>query len=277
MPTNPVITMRVKNNTGAVLERGPILVLDEGTYVGEAILPYTTVEGENHIAYAVDLGVTVKEEYKSGSELQVINIQKRYFQKEYMEWKECEYEVQNKKKDEIDLVIEHPKSDYKVDEKVTQKPTEETESYYRWKFKVKPKSTSKFKVRETIIRYYTEYIRDLGLETIKSYFNNNYISKKDYKDVKEIIDLQSEINKLRRKNDELENERNKIFNEQSRLRSNLESLGTSTREEKLRAKYVDKLDAQEKRLEDIDKEIQKNKDKIEKLDKDIEKLLKSLR
>jgi len=277
MPTNPVITMRVNNNTGAVLERGPILVLDEGTYVGEAILPYTTVEGENHIAYAVDLGVTVKEEYKSGSELQVIRISHRYFQKEYMEWKECEYEVQNKKKDEIDLVIEHPKSDHKIDEKVTQKPTEETESYYRWKFKVKPKSTSKFKVRETIVRYYSETIRNLSLSTIKSYFNNNYISKRDYADVKDIIDLQQEINKLNNDINKMETERNQIYNEQSRLRSNLESLGSSTREEKLRVKYVDKLDAQEKRLEDIDDKIAENKKEIERLDKEIEKKLGSLK
>jgi predicted RNase H-like nuclease (RuvC/YqgF family) len=269
--------MRVKNNTGAVLERGPILVLDEGTYVGEAILPYTTVESENHIAYAVDLGVTLKEEYKSGSELQVISISNKYFQKEYLEWKECEYEVQNKKKDEIDLVIEHPKSDYKVDEKVTQKPTEETDNYYRWKFKVKPKSSSKFKVRETIIRYYSESIRNLSLTTIKSYFNNNYISKRDYGDVKEIIDLQQEINKLNNENNKMEGERSKIYNEQSRLRSNLESLGSSNREEKLRIKYVDKLDAQEKRLEDIDENIKDNKKKIEKLDKEIEKKLGSLK
>ena len=50
MPRNPVVTMRLKNNTGLVLERGPIVVLDEGTYVGEAILPYTTAGSENHIA-----------------------------------------------------------------------------------------------------------------------------------------------------------------------------------------------------------------------------------
>jgi hypothetical protein len=277
MPRNPVITMRVKNNTGAVLERGPILVLDEGTYVGEAILPYTTVESENHIAYAVDLGVTVKEEYKSGSELKVISIANRYFQKEYLEWKECEYEVQNKKKDGIELVIEHPKSDYKIDEKVTQKATEETESYYRWKFNMKPKSSSKFKVREVITRYYSETIRNLSLTTIKSYLDNNYISKRDYGDVKDIIDLQQEINRLNNENSRLENERNQIYNEQSRLRSNLESLGNSTREEKLRVTYVDKLDAQEKRLEAIERELKDNRGRIEKLDKGIENKLKSLK
>jgi hypothetical protein len=277
MPKNPVVTMRVNNDTGAVLERGPILVLDEGTYVGEAILPYTTVGGENHIAYSVDLGVVVNEEYKNGGDLKVISIAKKYFHKEYLDWKECEYEVQNKKTEEIDLVIEHPKSNYKVDEDATKKPTEETENYYRWKFKVQPKTTSKFKVRELYTRVITEYIKDVGFETLKSYYNNNYISKRDFKDIEEIINLQRDINKLKRNNNALENERNQIYNEQSRLRQNLESLGSTTREEKLRVKYVDKLDRQEQRLEDIKKKIKSNNDNIKSLEKKIDKKLDSLR
>jgi hypothetical protein len=276
MPKNPVVTMRINNDTGAVLERGPILVLDEGTYVGEAILPYTTLAGENHIAYSVDLGVVVNEEYKNGSELKVISISKKYFNKEYLDWKECEYEVQNKKTDPIDLVIEHPKSNYKIDEDATKKPTEETENYFRWKFKVEPKTTSKFKVRELYVRYTSEYIKDVSFETLKYYYNNNYISKRDFKEIEDIIELQREINKLKKSNGNLENERNQIYNEQSRLRQNLESLGSTTREEKLRVKYVDKLDKQEQRLEDIKKKIEDNKEDIEKLEKKIDKILSSL-
>jgi hypothetical protein len=277
MPRNPVVTMRIKNDTGAVLERGPILVLDENTYVGEAILPYTTIGSENHIAYSVDLGIVVNEKYDSGSELKIISIANYYFQKEFLEWKECEYEVQNKKKEPVDLIIEHPKTEYKVDEKVTQKTTEETESFYRWKFKVEPKTTSKFKVRELITRMYNEEIRTQSLDTIKYYLDNNYINKKDFKDVKDIIDLQTQINELENENSELEEESDQITEEQNRLRENLQALGTSPKEEKLRSKYVDKLDEQETRVEAIKKTIKANTEKIDKLDKQIDKMLSTLR
>jgi len=277
MPRNPVVTMRIKNDTGAVLERGPILVLDEGTYVGEAILPYTTLASENHIAYSVDLGVIVNEKYDSGSNLEIISIANYYFQKQYLEWKECEYEVQNKKKEPVDLVIEHPKTEYKVDDKITQKPTEETESFYRWKFKVDPKTTSKFKVRELMQRTYQEEIRSQSVDTIKWYLDNNYINKKDFGDVKEIIDLQFQINDLANQSNEMQNEMDQITEEQDRLRENLQALGSSTKEEKLRAKYVDKLDAQENRVEEIKKAIKANQEKIDKLNKIIEKKLSTLR
>ena len=277
MPRNPVVTMRIKNDTGAVLERGPILVLDENTYVGEAILPYTTIGSENHIAYSVDLGMVVNEKYDSGSTLKIISIANYYFQKEYLEWKECEYEVQNKKKEAVDLIIEHPKTEYKVDDKVTQKPTEETESFYRWKFKVDPKTTSKFKARELITRVYQEEIRTQSLDTIKYYLDNNYINKKDFKDVKDIIDLQTQINDLENENSELEEESDQITEEQNRLRENLQALGTSPKEEKLRSKYVDKLDEQETRVEAIKKKIKANTENIDKIEKQIDKMLSTLR
>jgi len=276
MPKNPVVTMRLKNNTGAVLERGPILVLDEGTYVGEAILPYTTPDNENHVAYSVDLGVIVNEKYTSGSELKTIRISNRYFMKDHLEWKECEYEVQNKKKDSIELVIEHRKSDYKIDDKVTTKPTDTTESYYRWKFKVDKKAQSKFKVREVITRTYSEYIRGLSIETLKSYVDKDYISKRDYKDVKEIIDLQTEINELNREINSLNTERSRTNEEQSRLRSNMNSLSGNTQEAKLRAKYVEKLDQQERRYEEIEALIKKHQATIKELDDEIEAKLKKM-
>jgi hypothetical protein len=276
MPKNPVVTMRLKNDTGAVLERGPILVLDENTYVGEAILPYTTTGSENHVAYSVDLGVIVNEKYNNGSDLKQINIAGRYLQKEHLEWKECEYEVQNKKKDNIDLVLEHRKTDYKIDEAVTQKATDTTESYYRWKFKLEGKTSSKFKVRETMTRFYSEEIRTQDMSTLKYYIDNNYISKRDYKDVKDILDVSMTINDLRRMNNELMTERTRIQEEQSRLRSNMNSLGSSNQEAKLRTKYVEKLDAQEKRFEEILETIEKNEEKIRELEKKVDEMLTAL-
>ena len=276
MPKNPVVTMRVKNNTGVVLERGPILVLDEGTYVGEAILPYTTVESENNLAYSVDLGVIVNEKYNNGSDLKMISIAGRYLQKEHLEWKECEYDVQNKKKDNIDFVLEHRKSDYKIDDKTTQKPTDTTESYYRWKFKIDGKTASKFKVKELMTRYYSEEIRTQDMSTMKYYLDNNYVSKRDFKDVKDIIDVHIMINDLHRQNNDLTNERARIGEEQSRLRSNMNSLGNTNQELKLRSKYVEKLDVQETRLAEILETIEKNTEKINELEKKISDMLMAL-
>ena len=57
LPAHPVATLRLKNETGLTLERGPVTVLEKGEYVGEAILPFTVTGSEMAVAYAVELGV----------------------------------------------------------------------------------------------------------------------------------------------------------------------------------------------------------------------------
>ena len=61
MPTHPVATLRLRNETGLTLERGPLTVAEAGEYAGEAMLPFTAPGGELFLAYAVDLGITVTE------------------------------------------------------------------------------------------------------------------------------------------------------------------------------------------------------------------------
>jgi len=41
MPVHPVATLRFDNSSGLTLERGPVTVLENGEYVGEAVLPFT--------------------------------------------------------------------------------------------------------------------------------------------------------------------------------------------------------------------------------------------
>ena len=274
MPRNPVVTMRIKNNSGLVLERGPIVVLDEGTYVGEAILPYTTIDSENHVAYSVDLGVNITEKQESESHMKAIHIKNRYFQKEYLEFLKTEYTIENKKTEAITLVVEHPKREYELTE--TPNPTEKTESFFRWALEVKPKTQTKFNVKEVKTVYYSENIRSLGVETLKSYLDSKYIQKTSYEKISEIIELQKKIYVLQQNVQKLENERNQIYNEQGRLRQNLGSLGSTPQEQNLRSKYISTMEGQEKRLEQIKAEIEKTQAEIQTIDRTIEQKLGAL-
>ena len=274
MPRNPVVTMRLKNNTGLVLERGPIVVLDEGTYVGEAILPYTTAGSENHIAYSVDLGVIVTEKQDSESHMRAIHIKQRYLQKEYLEYLKTEYTVENKKNDKVLLVIEHPKRDYELAE--TPEPTEKTESFFRWALDLKPKSQTKFNVKEVKTVWYSEGIREMGTETLRGYLNSKHIDKTVHSKIAEIIELQRRIYALQQEMNELGQESGQIVQEQDRLRKNLGALGQSQQESGMRGKYVSKLESQEKRLDDIKAAVQKLQSEIASIDRTIEAKLAAL-
>src|SRR5512137_71307 len=61
LPAHPVATLRLKNESGLTLERGPVTVLDNGEYVGEAIVPFSVSGGEMAVPYAVELAVKARE------------------------------------------------------------------------------------------------------------------------------------------------------------------------------------------------------------------------
>jgi hypothetical protein len=284
MDVNPVVTMRLNNDTGATLERGPVVVMDEGTYVGEAILPYTTGETENHIAYSVDLGMVVNHHTTSGEELRVISIRdiERYYgpgylRKEVLTWAETTYEAVNKKTEPLDLVIEHVRApDWKVDTDKTPEPDEETEGFNRWRFTVKPKTTMKFIVRmqRTEMRY--EEIRHLGLDVLKGYLKGKFIEKDDHKRLQEVIDLQMKQNELHEEIRKFTQKRERIYHEEDRLRKNMEAMGSVDADHDLWKRTVDKLKDYEDALENNDEQVKANEAEIGRLEKEINEKLEAL-
>ncbi len=67
-PENPVRCVEFENTTGLTLEGGPVLVLDERNYVGEAMLDTLKPTDTRLLGYAVDLGVRVTDSIKSKQE-----------------------------------------------------------------------------------------------------------------------------------------------------------------------------------------------------------------
>jgi uncharacterized small protein (DUF1192 family) len=131
-------------------------------------------------------------------------------------------------------------------------------------------------VKEVKTVWYSEEIRVLGVDTLKSYLDSKYIQKTSYDRISEIIELQKRIYVLQQEIQKRENERNQIYNEQGRLRQNLGSLGSTPQEQNLRSKYITTMENQEKRLEQIKAEIEKTQAEIQAIDKSIEQKLQAL-
>ena len=172
------------------------------------------------------------------------------------------------------LVIEHPKRDYELAE--TPEPTEKTESFFRFALELKPKSQTKFPVKEVKTVWYSEGIREMGTETLRGYLNSKHIDKTAFSKISEIIELQRKIYTMQQQMNEITSESNGILQEQDRLRKNLGALGASQQEAGMRGKYVSKLEAQEKRLDENKAQLQKLQSDINTIDKSIEAKLAAL-
>jgi len=147
MQVHPLVTMKLKNNTDLILERGPIVVIDDSTYVGEAILPYMSSSGECNLVYSVDTNVKITEEMERKSKLLDATVRGEEVIIKNFASIISEYHVSNKNKQPIDLVIDHPKrNSYELVD--MDDPAEETENFYRWKIPVEGGKNKKFRIVE---------------------------------------------------------------------------------------------------------------------------------
>ncbi|MGC9332941.1 MAG: hypothetical protein ACP5JJ_02250, partial [Anaerolineae bacterium] len=147
MPVHPVATLRLKNETGLTLERGPVTVIDGGEYVGEAILPFTASLGEVTVPYAVELGARVREENGSSRELHGLEIEGAYLRFEEWDIRWREYQLNNRTGQPLSILVEHPRTaHYSLFD--TPEPLERTDQHLRFKARVEAYSETTLRVQE---------------------------------------------------------------------------------------------------------------------------------
>src|SRR5262249_51198286 len=149
---NPMSALYLNNTTGLTLESGPLTIIENDTYAGEALTGRIKPGEKRFITYAVDLGcrVSVKEdeEDQKAYRAEIINGE---FRLHYKQMKTTVYTLNNLTDRAKTVYIEHP---YDKDEKwqlvKTAKPVETTEEYHRFKVVVAPKTTTQFSVSEEL-------------------------------------------------------------------------------------------------------------------------------
>ena len=60
--------IRLKNTTGLTLESGPVTIIEDNTYAGEALVDTLKPDENRYVSFAVDLGTRVNTEHGSTSQ-----------------------------------------------------------------------------------------------------------------------------------------------------------------------------------------------------------------
>jgi len=272
-PNNPIATLRLDNKTSLTLERGPVTVIDDGEYVGEAVLPFTGDGAEFNIPYAVELGVMVREENGSRRELHGVNFKDSYLMiEEWMvEW--VTYRVENKTAALLTILLEQPRrSGYDLFDSA--KPAEITGDQYRFEVDAaaKAETTLTVKSRRRISR--REEIRNQNYATIGRYLQNGMLDRAAHDKIVELLRLWQKIADHQKRLGKITAERKQIYTAQTQIQGNMKALGSSGKEGGLRAQYVDKLAATEKDLQTLAGEESRLQAEIKKVEATIARKLK---
>ena len=245
VPGNPVAVLRWKNEQG-VLERGPVVVLEEGTYAGEAILSYTPNEAECRVAFAVDLGVHVKLEEVSSRSTMGLVIDRTYARREEKRRRTTTYTVDNRRPDGAPLLIEHPREPgwQLID---TPKPEEESPDLRRFRLLLRPKSRSTLVVTEERVDSVAQATASLALPLMESILGEGSLTGPALQHLRSLIEVHREKARLERAIGTLQQSRNTLTQEQNRVRVNLSTV-LASQNKALQTRYTEELQQLEERL-----------------------------
>lgn len=254
---NPFSAVEMKNTTGLTLEGGPLVVTEGETYAGEAMLDTLKPNDRRIIPYAVDLGVLVESEHGYRDEdATMVKVVNGAMTLTSARLTRREYSFKNKDNRVKLCWLEHP-INHQASLFQTPEPEETTHSYYRFLVRLAPDQTTGFTVTEREDLANVIYLRSLPRTTLEFYLEKGYLTPAQEAQLRPLVDLAESYQKLTSKIQETSAQIEQIRHDQGRLRENLKSLGTSHDENRLRSRYVEKLDAQETEVETLQERIRR--------------------
>jgi hypothetical protein len=277
-PRNPMVVLRFDNPGELTLERGPITVIENDNYLGEAIFPFTRPGAEVLLAIAVDLGITVTEKPKNEQRTNRISLQNQYLLFEEYRWQEVTYEIQNTNREGVNLLIEHPRDSQATLEPESGTPAETTANFYRFKVAVPvgPDGNIAHTVRERRLIYRHEQIRNLTYDTLSHYLKNQWLDRALGDSLREFLNMQAQLQQLQQRRNIIDQERTRLTGIQEQARKNMGGLKDTGDEGALRARYVKQLNESEDQLATLEKQRTSLTKEEEALNQRIETFLREL-
>jgi hypothetical protein len=148
---HPMLGLSLKNTSGLQLVQGPVTVLEENSYAGDAVLPDLRPGEDRLVSYAVDLGVEVvpsTDPKKPDTEdLVSVRITQGILHATYKQRQTRTYTIANRNTQVRDVIIEHPKqAGWNLVMAGKDPAPKETRDVYRFPVAVAPRKTAALEV-----------------------------------------------------------------------------------------------------------------------------------
>jgi hypothetical protein len=276
--SRPMSGLLLKNTSPLTLEGGAITVIDGDAYAGEALLERLKPEEKRLISFALDLGtlVTLREEEEDSPAFYARIVNGTLYATHHHREKKV-YTLRNQTPHPRTVYVEHPvREDWELDDKLTPKPEGKSQRYYRFKVELKPGETRDLVVAEREEGRETYALSNITPDQIHLFFSRRYIDDATRAALQNILDLKSRVAAAQMRVIIIDREIAEIAADQKRLRENIEALTKTAEARQLIARYVQKADQQETRLEQLAQEKQAATEERARLQTQLDAALRAL-
>jgi hypothetical protein len=247
---HPVAALRFSNTTGLTLERGPVTLVENGDYKGEAVIPFSKDGAGVYLPYAVELGVRVKEDSHSETVTTGLTIKDAVFIFEQYQTSTRSYTLENTTAKPVTVLVEGEISP-QWDLYDSPAPDVTTLENRRWKVPVKPHGRAELVIRHRFKLVEHEEVRSLNKRRLAEFVRHNWLAAGAIQPLERMLDALGQIDAARGKQDELDQQRDARYEEQSHLRENLTALSSDGPEAPLRLRMLTQLEQSQDVLEAI--------------------------
>jgi hypothetical protein len=273
----PLRALYLTNSSALTLDGGSFSVLDDETFAGEGLTDAIKPSEKRLVSYAADLGVRVDAQ-TDGEPQHIAHV--RIIKGTMIQTSELRqqtsYTIRNDDTTPRTVLIEHPlRAGWKIGDGGP-KPEETTSALYRFRESVEPKSTAKLSIWEAKPLETRYQLTNLTNDQIEMFLKQRTINPEIEQAFRKIIAEKDAVSALDAELASREEELQKIYDDQQRLRENLKALKGSAEERALTQRYTQQLNDQETRLEAIqreEKDLQEKRDRAQaELDRTIDNL-----
>jgi hypothetical protein len=275
LPKHPVASLRMRNATGLTLERGPVTVVEEGDYAGEAVLPFTRDGAELIVPYAVELGISISETHGGERQMAGVSVRGEYLLVEEWDVRQVEYRLASTLARPAVVTVEQALlAHYAIHE--TAAPAEQTQGLARWQVACPAGVETRFLVRQRRRLARREQVRGLTGRQLQEYLRLRFLDETTVRALDRVLALYQQASQAQQRIAAIEQERQKIYKRQQQTQQSLGPLGREGEEGALRTRYVTLLGQLEDQLNAYGEEERRLQTEIARLEQEAAATLATL-
>jgi hypothetical protein len=273
----PLLALWLTNSSPLTLDGGSFSVLENEAFAGEGLTDAIKPGEKRLLSYAADLGIRVDSKVESEPQrVTHVHILRGAMIQTSELRQDTNYTIRDDDTTPRSLLIEHPLRDGWVISDGGPKPEETTSNVYRFRQSIEPKATAKFTIRESKPLEARFELTNLTDDQITLFIQQKSINPEIESAFRKIVEQKNRIAALDAEITRREDETQKIYDDQQRLRENLKALKGSAEERALTQRYTKQLADQETRLETIQHESADFQSKRDQAQADLDAMIANL-
>lgn len=250
----PQRALWITNSTGLTLDGGSVSILEDETFAGEGIFDPIRSGEKRLLSYATDLVVTAGSRTATEQEqVSRVRISRGTMMQESEIREKKTYTFRNEDSTLRTILIEHPvRAGYEL--RGNAHPVETTADWRRFRLLIEPKQTASLVIEEAHPTQSTFALTTLSSEQVALFVRERSIDPATEAAFRQILQQKNAIAALESRKNSREEETQKIFDNQQRLRENIKALKGTPEEKPLLQRYTQQLNEEESRLQTLQAE-----------------------